>query len=221
MARFCKRSGTELGDAKRREWLARIVLSANRQKKLVSDLLLLSRLEHEFTDISPIATNVAVAVGRAIDEVHGAYAGQRVDVGGSPDLLARADPARTIQILANLLDNAAKYSPAGSSIGVTWERAGNVVSVYVRDMGPGVPAEGRSLLFTRFGRIPGSNIRAGHVGTGLGLYLGRLWARAMGGDLELDETGPKGSVFVLSLLAVLEHETAGCEPLAEVGPAGS
>jgi signal transduction histidine kinase len=195
-----------LSDEKRREWLSRIVLSANRQKKLVSDLLLLSRMEHELADVSPSATNVALAVGRAIDEIRGAYAGQSVDASGPPEALAHADLSRTIQIMTNLLDNAAKYSPPGSTIRVSWELDDHAIVVRVRDEGPGIPADGLNLLFTRFGRIPGSSMRAGHVGTGLGLYLGKLWAQAMGGDLLLEETGPHGSVFVLRLLPVVGDE---------------
>jgi signal transduction histidine kinase len=64
-----------------------------------------------------------------------------------------------------------------------------------------VPEAGREQLFTRFGRVPGSKIRASRVGTGLGLYLGRQLAQAMGGDLELEDTGPAGTTFRLRLLA--------------------
>lgn len=67
------------------------------------------------------------------------------------------------------------------------------VVVRVRDAGRGIGEEGRARLFTRFGRLPGSRIRAGHVGTGMGLYLSRLLARAMGGELDLETTGPDGS----------------------------
>ena len=64
-----------------------------------------------------------------------------------------------------------------------------------------MPEEGLSRLFTRFGRISGSRMRAGRVGTGLGLYLSRELAVAMGGDMGLEETGPTGSTFRLRLLA--------------------
>jgi len=78
----------------------------------------------------------------------------------------------------------------------------------VRDRGPGIPEAHRGVLFTRFGRVPGSRIRAGHVGTGLGLYLSRQLAEAMGGTLDLEATGPQGSTFALRL------------PLAAEAPAG-
>lgn len=71
--------------------------------------------------------------------------------------------------------------------------------IRVRDHGPGIQEAGRDTLFTRFGRMPGSHVRAGHVGTGLGLYLGRHLAEAMDGELTLESTGPGGSTFALRL----------------------
>jgi len=71
--------------------------------------------------------------------------------------------------------------------------------VRVRDYGTGIPDEARERLFTRFGRVPGSRIRAGRTGTGLGLFLGRQLAEAMHGDLELESTSPDGTTFRLRL----------------------
>jgi len=104
-----------------------------------------------------------------------------------------------MQILVNLIDNAAKYSPEGASIDVSWIPDGDRVVVRVRDHGVGMPAEGRDHLFTRFGRVPGSSARPGHTGTGLGLFLGHGFAQAMGAALDLESTGPQGSVFRLTL----------------------
>jgi signal transduction histidine kinase len=112
-----------------------------------------------------------------------------------------ADAAYTVQILTNLVDNAAKYSPETSPVLVTFSREEETAVVRVRDYGGGIPAEGHGILFTRFGRVPGSHMRAGRVGTGLGLYLGRQFAEAMGGTLDLESTSPAGSVFRLRLPA--------------------
>ena len=97
------------------------------------------------------------------------------------------------------MDNAAKYSAEGSPIVVSWEPDGGCAILRVRDYGPGIPKQGREGLFTRFGRIAGSRTRAGRVGTGLGLYLGRQLAEAISGSLDLETTGPEGSTFRLCL----------------------
>jgi histidine kinase len=141
-------------------------------------------------------------VQHVVEEMKGAYLGQRIDLAGPGDVLALADPDRTTQILTNLIDNAAKYSPEGSPIGVAWWHDQGAAMLQVRDAGCGIPDEGRAQLFTRFGRLPGSRVRAGHVGTGLGLFIGRQLARAMGGDLDLACTGPAGSTFRLRLPGV-------------------
>jgi len=101
---------TTLSDEQRHDWLARIVLSANRQKTLVDDLMLLSRLEHEFPDVNPTETNVSMAVERAMAEVLGLVSRFSVWRRTGPlDLCARADlggvPSKFSPIWS---DNAAK-----------------------------------------------------------------------------------------------------------------
>jgi len=82
---------------------------------------------------------------------------------------------------------------------VRWAQDDHVVVVDVQDAGPGIPEASRAILFTRFGRVPGSRVRAGHVGTGLGLYLSREYAQSMGGELDLHASGATGSTFRLRL----------------------
>jgi histidine kinase len=142
---------------------------------------------------------LSALIDRAAGEVHMSYRDQHIDMAGPTSLQVLVDADRTVQILVNIMDNAAKYSSEGSGISVGWERDGLHAAVRVRDHGAGVSEVGREHLFTRFGRVPGSQTRQGHVGTGLGLYLGRGFARAMGGELELESTGPDGSVFCLRL----------------------
>ncbi len=205
---------TQLDDVARLDRINRIVTSARRQQRLVEELLLLSRLEMGALVGTTEAALLARLVERAVEEVRVAYHGQQIGTQGPADLAIRADPDRTVQILVNLIDNAAKYSPEGAPIMVTWARDASRATVLVRDRGAGIPAEGRERLFTRFGRVPGSRMRAGHVGTGLGLYLGRSLARAMDGELDLASTDHSGSVFRLSLPAEvgLDPEPAIHEP---------
>jgi signal transduction histidine kinase len=188
----------------RLEHVRRIVWSANRQMRLVQDLLLISRLDLQALSLDCTPADLQALVGLAVTEVQGSYRGQQIQTTGPAGILVRADTARLVQILVNLLDNAAKYSPEGTQIEVGWESTVSQAVVRVRDHGPGIPAEGRSRLFARFGKIAASRIRAGRVGTGLGLFLGRQLARAMAGDLDLESTGPEGSTFCLRLPLVLE-----------------
>lgn len=191
----------QLSEAKRLERIGHIVQAANRQKDLVEDLLLLSRLEGVAPAPQRHTVALAALVHQAVAEVKGSYPGQRIALRGATSLRVQADPSSTVQILANVLDNAAKYSPEGRSIRVTWGQDNDMVVVRVMDRGSGVPVEGREQLFTRFGRIPGSRIREGRVGTGLGLYLSKRLAEAMAGDLDLESSGPEGSTFRLRLPA--------------------
>lgn len=192
---------TTLEDQQRQDWVRRMAEAASRQMRLVEDLLLLTQVESDSLQPRPQAAYVATIIAQVAREAQGSYHGQRFDLDGPEDLRILADAERSMQILANLIDNAAKYSPEGSPVVVTWRREGGMAAIRVRDYGSGIPQEGRDRLFTRFGRIPGSRIRAGHVGTGLGLFLGRHLAHVMGGELGLEATGPEGSTFRLRLPA--------------------
>ena len=188
-----------LDDAARLDRIDRIVASANRQQRLVEDLLLLSRLEIGALAPKPQRVVLQGLIDRAAQEVRSSYSGQQIDIDGPSDLVVVVDPDRMVQVLVNIIDNAAKYSPEGSPVHICWMRDGVMGVVLVQDLGEGISTAGRERLFTRFGRVPGSRTRVGRVGTGLGLNLSRALAQAMGGDLVLASTGPTGSVFRLTV----------------------
>jgi len=189
----------ELGESRKREYLRRIVRAAGRQVALVEDLLLASVSDLGALPVHRHDMLVVATARQAAQEVRGSYPDQAIVLDGPDDLHAHADPARVVQVLANLLDNAAKHSPAGSEILLRWAREHSRVAVRVTDRGPGIPEAGRDRLFARFGRLPDKTVRAGRVGTGLGLYLGRSLAKAMGGSLELEASSPLGTTFMLAL----------------------
>ena len=190
----------QLDDPVRRDRLHRIAGAANRQLRLVEELLLLSHIGAGELEIQHVACVLAALGQRAIVELQGSYQ-QQVLIAGDYNLMVLADGGRTVQILVNLLDNAAKYSPEGSPVWLTWEREADTIAIRVRDSGRGMPEQERERLFTRFGRLPGSQTRAGRVGTGLGLYLSRHLAEAMGGSLDLEASDAGGSTFRLQLPA--------------------
>ena len=131
----------------------------------------------------------------------------------------RADRVRVESVVAQLLDNAMKYSPEGGEVACKVFRQGGTAMVTVRDSGLGISEHDVGKLFTRFGRV--ITTENSHIyGTGLGLYLSREVARAHGGDLRVASKTGAGSTFTLSLplSAAVDAQTAG-EPSERRGVA--
>ena len=110
----------------------------------------------------------------------------------------RGDGERLRQVLANLIDNATKYSSAGEAVDVSAEAVNGRILVTVRDTGPGIPREEQRLIFEKFGRARTDSPKPG---TGLGLFIARSIAEAHGGTLEVHSLPGRGSTFALSLPA--------------------
>ncbi len=122
-------------------------------------------------------------------------------------LLVWADENAVLSILANLLDNAAKYSASGSQIELTVNesKAGELV-VSIRDEGVGIPPEYHARIFERFYRIDGGDAQSIY-GHGLGLYITRGLVEKMGGRIWVNSEKGKGSTFSFSLPVVeVQHE---------------
>jgi signal transduction histidine kinase len=106
-------------------------------------------------------------------------------------LPVRASPEAVLQVLGNLLDNAAKYAPDLGSVRLEATRYGPLAVLAVEDTGPGVPAPDRERVFERFTQLDsGATRRAG--GVGLGLYIARQLAQAQDGELLLTDPTPPG-----------------------------
>jgi signal transduction histidine kinase len=110
-------------------------------------------------------------------------------------LPATGEFKRVLQILVNLITNAIRYSPEGETVSVRTERKGGFGAVIVADRGKGVAKADQERIFEKFERVDPTE--AG--GTGLGLYIARRLARAMGGDISLTSTAGKGARFTLTL----------------------
>jgi len=180
--------------------LALLLSDARRAGRLVTDMLDLSRIDAGL----PLRIGEVDLVGIADAQV------ERADMLAPQVLVARtgvdrlvipADPHRVGQILANLLDNARRYTPAGGRItvdvGVHGEPDRPVAHVVVGDTGEGVAAADRERVFDRLVRLDASRNRD-HGGAGLGLPIARALARAHGGDL-VCEPSEVGATFRLTM----------------------
>jgi signal transduction histidine kinase len=110
----------------------------------------------------------------------------------------RGDRVRLRQVLANLIENAVKWSDAGEEVDVDVSATNGRVFIDVRDRGPGIPREEHGVIFEKFGRAKSG---AGRSGTGLGLFIARSIAEAHGGSVEVRSVAGRGATFSLALPA--------------------
>ncbi|MEV7387574.1 MULTISPECIES: HAMP domain-containing sensor histidine kinase [unclassified Streptomyces] len=194
------RRGREQVGPDTRHALGRIESEAGRMTLLVEDLLLLARLDagrplqFEHTDLIPLVVDT-ISDTRAAGMDHN----WRLDLPDEPALVA-ADAARIQQVLINLLGNARKHTPAGTTVTARIQRRGPWMCVDVEDNGQGIPQDLLPHVFERFAR--GDSARSRSTGsTGLGLAIVQAVASAHGGAVTVDSV-PGRTVFTLYLPAL-------------------
>ena len=177
-----------LNPAEMRQFFTIIDSQTDRMHLLISDLLDVARIETGTLAVSPGATDVAMLVGEAKSAFRGGGGRHGIEVELAEDLpWVMADRARMVQVLGNLLSNAARNSSESSVITVTAVREDVRVAVSVSDQGRGIPAESLPRLFQRFSRID-SGEQGG--GTGLGLAVCKGIVEAHGGRIWAESDGP-------------------------------
>ncbi|WP_428934952.1 HAMP domain-containing sensor histidine kinase [Streptomyces sp. ACT015] len=195
------RRGREQVGPDTRHALGRIESEAGRMTLLVEDLLLLARLDagrplqFEQTDLIPLVVDtVSDSRAAGMDHVW------RLDLPDEPAQVS-ADAARLQQVLVNLLGNARKHTPPGTTVTARVQRRGPWMCVDVEDDGPGIPAELLPHVFERFAR--GDSARSRATGsTGLGLAIVQAVATAHGGAVTVDSV-PGRTVFTVHLPALV------------------
>jgi two-component system sensor histidine kinase KdpD len=148
-------------------------------------------------------------IGAALQRVTGTLVGREVRVAldeTHPLLFGRFDFAQTLRVLANLLDNAVKYSPASQPIELRVRREGLWLAFSVADRGSGVPPAERERIFEPFYRRAGTSSDV--QGAGLGLSIARAIAIAQQGSLLYEAREGGGSVFTLRVPAMDVEEVA-------------
>jgi len=117
------------------------------------------------------------------------------------ELLVLADREKLRQILLNLLSNAVRHTPAGTSISVRTSRLPSAIEIVVQDSGPGVSLELHQTIFEPFVQLDRSLTTGAQQGVGLGLAISRDLARGMGGELTIASSSGAGASFSLTLPA--------------------
>jgi signal transduction histidine kinase len=202
--------GGLLGNLNERGRKAMPVISAKvmEMNALIEQMIEAARLEDGALMLRPEDADLRDIVSVAVDSARPLVDGKHQILVKCPErpVRVRVDAERVKTIIANLISNAIKYSPAGGPIECELVNRGGIARVTVIDQGLGIAKEDLPILFTRFGRV--STSQTVHLpGTGLGLYLGRQLARLHGGEITVDSAPGRGSTFTLHL------------PVAASGPA--
>lgn len=168
---------------------------------LVNDILDIEKLESGAMkfDLKPERllnlVDLAVTANQSYAEQHAT----RIEiVEGAVDDAVLVDRHRFIQVLSNLLSNAAKFSPAGSPVQVMTERADDKIRVTVIDRGPGIPETFKDQIFNKFAQAEQA-ANAGKAGTGLGLCIAKGMIERMAGRIAYDSEPGQGSRFFIEL----------------------
>jgi signal transduction histidine kinase len=183
-----------------REIFEDIVNESSQMSRMVENLLFLARSDSESPplemEITAVPTFLAALKGRAEALARGRGASLEANLSGEGDL--RADPARIEQAVLILVDNAAKYSPAGERVTLTAKTEAGELLIRVEDRGPGIPEEHLPHIFERFFRDDKARGRK-QGGAGLGLSIARTIAQAHGGRIEVESHVGEGTKMSLHL----------------------
>ena len=199
-----KQYRASLSEADQNELLRTVQEEAERLNHFIANLLDMTRLEsgalaprRESVDVGDVVGSVLRRVAKLLPPSR-----VRLELGESLPMV-QLDPVLFEQVLFNLLDNAAKYTPPDSMVTIRATADSKVVHIEVMDEGEGLPDTEREKVFDKFYRVRAADRK--RAGTGLGLSIARGFMEAMGGTItaanrtDLSEVGHSGAVFTLTL----------------------
>jgi signal transduction histidine kinase len=196
----------DVDEETRRRLISIIRRESARLAKLVNDVLWASRLDarkmtqrQESCDAAALVREVASTAAEIAPENVSIV----VDANGGLSTVT-ADPEQIQRVLANLIDNAVKYSPEGGRVEVAAQRRNGHVRFTVKDEGIGIPEEEREHIFEKFTRLD-PEMRHGIGGTGLGLYICHELVGLMGGTIWVTDNQARGSIFTFEIPATTKE----------------
>jgi two-component system, OmpR family, sensor histidine kinase KdpD len=198
-----------LSDAEKAELLATVIDESERLNRFIANLLDMTKLESGAIVPNTAPHDIGEIVGSALRRAGKILARHRIELELPAELpMLALDAVLFEQVLFNLLDNAAKYSPEGTTIRLVSGREGQSVWLQVLDEGEGIPPADLERIFDKFHRAQkGDHVRAG---TGLGLAISRGFVEAMEGTITAaNRTDRPGSVFTIRLPVPAETEKLG------------
>jgi signal transduction histidine kinase len=190
----------ELSYEERLEFLKQEEYEIHKLESLLEELVNLSRLENHMIQIKPELLGIKETLTQAVNQVFmKAYSKDiKIQVDMEEDLKVNHDLKWTVEAISNVLDNAIKYSNAGSRVLINVHKLPNLVLIEIEDEGIGIPTEELHKIFQRFYR--GINARSKvKEGAGIGLYLTRRILEEQGGTITAKRKQNNGTIFRITL----------------------
>ncbi len=210
------RPGVSFPEEQKRDFLTTVARQADRLHRLIEDLLVVSRIESVTTSASTSEVSIPSLLQNVLDELTARREQHPIEVVLEPDLpVIETDEGKLHQILANLVDNAMKYSSPGFPVTIRGRRESEGLLLTVEDRGAGIPPEQQAHIFERFYQVDQTSTRR-VGGAGLGLYICRSMAKSLDARIWLDRSDHTGSVFAVWL--PLRFWATEEEPVTRVGP---
>jgi PAS domain S-box-containing protein len=175
--------------------------NTDRLTLLINDILDIEKIEAGQAHLELRTLELAPILEQALEANAGYAASCEVQLHLSrpvPRAIVNVDANRLLQVMANLLSNAAKFSPGGSTVDVSVSVRQSVVRVCVRDDGPGIAPEFHAQIFQKFSQADGSDSRS-KPGTGLGLAISRALIERMNGTIDFESQPGCGALFFFEL----------------------
>ena len=204
-------TASELDPAEMTQFFRIIRDQSDQMRYLIGDLLDVARIETGTLPVAPEPSDLPLLVDESRSKFSSGSDREDLYIELAPDLpWVLADRRRVVQVLGNLLSNAARYSPEGSPIRLSAVRQGQYVAVSVADEGRGIAADQLPQLFRKFSRAAGLSRESGAEGSGLGLAICKGIVEAHGGRIWAESGGPGlGSRFTFTIPAAEEERGDG------------
>jgi two-component system sensor histidine kinase KdpD len=202
---------TKLSKDERTDLLATVIEESERLNQFIANLLDMTKLESGAVLPNMALHDLGEIIGSALRRADKILSAHKIELQLAPDLLVDVDAVLFEQVLFNLLDNAAKYAPPGSTVTIRSWRDADALYIQLIDEGDGIPPDELEHIFDKFHRVQKSDqVRAG---TGLGLAISRGFMEAMYGTIAAaNRSDRRGAVFTIKLPVPAKSKRVGAAP---------